>query len=182
MAEAGALAAAPVMRMRFLAAPWTVRAFYRVWQQLPYVQEGMIGVGVYMLSEVGRARFGEFPDIIADDGYIRRLFKPNERIRVSECYSIVTAPQTLWGLIKIKTRSRLGGYQLNDAFPELLANEPKEYGSALLALAKVPSLWPSLAIYALVNIVARLRANRMYRQGILKVWERDDSSRRRLND
>ena len=41
---------------------------------LPYVREGMIGVGVYALSEKGPERFAEFPDVIADDGYVRMLF------------------------------------------------------------------------------------------------------------
>ena len=51
-----------------------VRAYYRIWLRLPYVREGMIGVGVYALSEEGRRRFGEFPEVIADDGYVRMLF------------------------------------------------------------------------------------------------------------
>ncbi len=79
----------------------------------------MIGVGIYALSEEGRRRFDKFPSIIADDGYVRRLFKPHERICVEECRSIVTAPSSLWGLIKIKTRSRLGRYELSEKFPEL---------------------------------------------------------------
>jgi glycosyltransferase involved in cell wall biosynthesis len=177
MTACGALAAAPAMRMRFLDAPWTVRAYYRVWQQLPYVQEGMIGVGVYMLSETGRARFDQFPDIIADDGYVRRLFKPHERISVGGCHSTVTAPQTLWGLVKIKTRSRLGGYELARRFPELSENEPKDYRKAIYSLFGAPTIWPALIVYFGVNFAARFRARRMLRQRQFKVWERDDSSR-----
>ena len=62
------LAAAPRMRVDLSGAPWAVRAYYRIWLRLPYHREGMIGSGVYALSERGRARFGEFPDIISDDG------------------------------------------------------------------------------------------------------------------
>ncbi len=178
MAETGAPAAAPSMEMRFVDAPWTVRAYYRAWQQLPYVKEGMIGVGVYALSEEGRRRFDEFPAIIADDGYVRRLFKPGERLCVTECKSIVTAPSSLWGLIKIKTRSRLGGYELTEKFPELLENEPKDYAGAAGQLARRPSLWPALLVYLGVNLIARLRAWRMHRRRAHGVWERDDTSRR----
>jgi glycosyltransferase involved in cell wall biosynthesis len=177
MAETGALAAAPSMQMRFLNAPWPVRAYYRVWQQLPYVKEGMIGVGVYALSEEGRHRFDRFPAIIADDGYIRRLFKPHERLCVEECKSVVTAPSSLWGLIKIKTRSRLGGYQLTEKFPELLENEPKDYTGALWQLARHFALWPSLMVYLGVNLIARMRARKMHHQRAHDVWERDDTSR-----
>lgn len=178
MAESGALAAAPAMEMRFKEAPWTVRAYYRVWQQLPYVQEGMIGVGIYALSQEGRRRFDRFPPIIADDGYVRRLFRPEERLRVAECRSVVTAPSSLWGLIKIKTRSRLGGYELTEKFPDLLENEPKDYAGAVGELLKRPRLWPALVIYVGVNLIARFRAKKMHRRRAHDVWERDDSSRR----
>jgi len=178
LAATGALAAAPAMDMRLEGAPWTVKAYYRIWQQLPYVREGMIGVGIYSLSEEGRRRFDRFPSIIADDGYIRRLFKPHERICVGECRSIVTAPSSLWGLVKIKTRSRLGGYQLAERFPELSQNEPKDYAGALAGLVRRPSLWLALIVYMGVNIVARLRARKMHRRRAHGVWERDETSRR----
>ena len=72
--EGGALAASPVMTVDLRGAGAAVRAYYRIWMRLPYVREGMIGVGVYALSEEGRGRFGAFPDVIADDGYVRMLF------------------------------------------------------------------------------------------------------------
>jgi glycosyltransferase involved in cell wall biosynthesis len=177
MIETGALAAAPAMEMRFSDTSWPVRAYYRVWQELPYVKEGMIGLGIYALSEEGRRRFGRFPSIIADDGYVRRLFKPHERICVEECRSIVTAPSTLWGLIKIKTRSRLGRYELSEEFPELSQNEPKDYVGAIWELVRRPATWPALVVYVGVNLIARLRATRMHRRRAHDVWERDDSSR-----
>jgi hypothetical protein len=155
-----------------------VPAYYRVWQQLPYVKEGMIGVGIDALSEEGRRRFDRFPGIISDDGYIRRVFRPHERLCVRECRSIVTAPGSLWGLIKTKTRSRLGGYQLAEEFPELSENEPKDYAGATWALARRPTLWPSLFVYMAVNLVARFRARIMQRSHAHDVWERDESSRR----
>ena len=80
----GALAAAPVMDVDLRGSSLAVRAYYRVWMRLPYVRDGMIGVGVYALSEEGRRRFGEFPEVIADDGYVRMLFGSGERIRVDD--------------------------------------------------------------------------------------------------
>jgi glycosyltransferase involved in cell wall biosynthesis len=178
MAETGALAAAPAMQMRFVGSPWPVRAYYRVWQELPYIREGMIGVGIYALSEEGRRRFDSFPGIMADDGYVRRLFEAHERLCVRECRSIVTAPSSLWGLIKIKTRSRLGGYELTEKFPELSENEPKDYTGALSQVMRRPALWPAVLVYLGVNLIARLRAWKMHRQRAHGVWERDETSRR----
>ena len=65
--------------------PWAVRAFYEVWSKLPYCRSGMIGSGVYALSEEGRRRFGRFPDITADDAFVRLHFKPAERRTVESC-------------------------------------------------------------------------------------------------
>ncbi len=85
----------------------------------------MIGTEVYALSEKGRKRFDAFPEIIADDGYVRALFKADERTLVDSCYSLVRAPANLASLLKIKIRSRLGRYELKKKFPELLGNEEK---------------------------------------------------------
>ena len=171
------LAAAPRMEMDFSNASWAVRAFYRVWMALPYTRAGMMGVGVYALSEEGRRRFGRFPDIIADDGYIRVLFKPHERAAVDGAKSIVKAPSTLAGLIKIKTRSRLGGFQLAKLYPELLENDDKNYGTAFWDILKSPSIWPCVPVYLYVNMTAKRRALKQLQQLDQYVWERDDSSR-----
>ena len=157
-------------------ASWAVRSYYDIWQRLPYVREGMIGCGVYALSEQGRKRFSEFPDIIADDGYVRALFKGHERTVVPKCWSLVRAPRNLTGLLKIKVRSRRGRYELARAFPELLANEQKNYGSAVLPLLTSITLWPKLAVYLSVNLCARLLARKGQQRGN-DHWERDESSR-----
>ena len=77
----------------------------------------MIGVGVYALSEEGRGRFEEFPDVIADDGYVRMLFSSSERVHVDDAPVRVYAPARVSDLMRIKTRSRLGRYQLQAALP-----------------------------------------------------------------
>ena len=83
----------PVMDVDLRGSSLAVRAYYRIWKRLPYVREGMIGVGVYALSEEGRRRFAEFPDIIADDGYVRMLFGSSERVRVDDAPVRVYAPE-----------------------------------------------------------------------------------------
>src|SRR6185437_9609091 len=58
--EGQVLAAAPVMELDLRRTSMAVRGYYRVWTLMPYVREGMIGVGVYALSAEGRRRFDEF--------------------------------------------------------------------------------------------------------------------------
>ena len=181
LGASGAPAAAPVMQVDLSGSSWPVRAFYAIWTQMPYTCEGMIGVGVYALSEEGRRRFGRFPDVIADDGYVRALFSPVERVRVDEVPVKVVAPATYSDLVRVKTRSRLGGFELAERFPNLAADERgrKDYASALRIVAFRPWLWPQATAYLWINVVCRWRARGAMRRRDAVVWERDTSSRRR---
>ncbi|MBV5338812.1 MAG: glycosyltransferase [Deltaproteobacteria bacterium] len=174
------LAASPTMQMDLRNSSWAVHSYYEVWQQLPYIKEGMIGTGVYALSQEGRKRFDSFPLIIADDGYIRALFIRHERTSVESCFSLVRAPANLNSLLKIKTRSRLGSYELKKKFPELLKNEEKNYHNALFKLLKKIQLWPKVLIYLYVNLKSRLQANKHARIQGYTGWDRDESSRKVL--
>lgn len=174
------LAAAPAVHTVF--APntrWAVRAYYDFWMALPYVQAGMMAAGVYALSEKGRRRFDRFPNLIADDGFIRAQFLPTERREIQSAVSVVRAPATLWELILIKTRSRLGFYELKQRFPELFVREAhtKEYGRALWAIIRRPWLWAGVFPYLWVNAVSRYRAKKHLQRLSNYVWERDNSSR-----
>jgi hypothetical protein len=175
-------AAAPSMNTDVSGSTWAVRAYYSVWSKLPYVREGMIGVGCYALSESGRSRFGRFPDVIADDGYVRMLFTANERTRVDDAPVRIMAPRTIPDLVRIKTRSRLGGFELAEKFPELVAREQaaKDYSGAMSVVALRPWLWPAATVYLWVNLTARLRARRQFARREGYVWERDTSTRRAL--
>jgi glycosyltransferase involved in cell wall biosynthesis len=173
------LAASPTMDVDLSRSSWPVRAYYRIWTQLPYVREGMMGVGVYALSEEGRRRFDEFPDVISDDGYVRMLFGPTERSRVEGAKVQVTAPRRLDDLIRIKTRSRLGLYQLHSRYAEIASREQrsKSYRGAAGTVAFRPWLWPHAGVYLAVQLMTRRRARRQLASLDSYVWERDVSSR-----
>jgi glycosyltransferase involved in cell wall biosynthesis len=173
-------AGAPTAQTIFL--PGTslwVRLFYDAWMALPYVQEGMIGAGTYALSRDGRSRFGEFPPVIADDGFVRLLFNETERIQAPDAVSRVLAPKTLADLIRVKARSRLGIHELAVKFPDLhrSAQKRKRYGAAAARLLAQPRLYPALAVYVWVTVIVRLRARAMVRNLHEYVWEKDLSSR-----
>lgn len=171
------LAASPTLWMDYSNTGWVVRSYYEIWQQLPYVQEGMIGTGVFALSEEGRNKFEQFPDIIADDGFVRAMFTSDERVCVDQCNSLVRSPANLASLIKIKKRSRLGRYELAEKFPGLLGNEEKKYGSALKKVIWQPRNWLNLTVYLYVNFMSRILAKKHQRGSGYIGWERDESSR-----
>jgi glycosyltransferase involved in cell wall biosynthesis len=176
----GILAAAPRVDTVFTAdCDWAVRAFYDFWMALPFVREGMMAAGVYAMNEAGRARFGQFPDVIADDGFCRLQFTPNERVEVADAVSRVVAPGRFSDLVKIRSRSRLGVYQLQTRFPELYASErrSKRYGHTLGYVLKRVDLYPAAIPFIFVTVLSRLRARRQRRLIGEYVWERDNSSR-----
>jgi glycosyltransferase involved in cell wall biosynthesis len=169
--------AAPRIRVDLSDRPWSVRAFYEIWFRVPYFQHGMVGSGVYALSKKGRERFDEFPSIIADDGFARLACAPEERITVDSAHFIIRPPKTLKGIIEIKTRSRLGTYELKRKFPHLWRGEKRDFGSTARELLRRPSAWPAIPIYVFAVSMARWKAYRRLRAGDLTTWERDASSR-----
>jgi glycosyltransferase involved in cell wall biosynthesis len=177
MRESSAPLVSPRIHLDLAGASRGVRGYYDAWRATPYVQAGMMGTGVYGLSEQGRQRFEAFPEVTADDGYVRLLFRPEERAVASEAVSRVRPPATLRDLVKIKTRSRLGEYELKECFPHLKAADRKAYGTAIGRLVGTPRRWPQTAVYLWVNCITRLRASRQHRSGGTLIWERDHSSR-----
>jgi glycosyltransferase involved in cell wall biosynthesis len=173
----GVLAAAPLIEFAVKDRPWAVRAFYEVWSVLPYCRNGMIGSGAYALSEEGRRRFDRFPDITADDAFVRLHFRPAERLTVESCRFTVTPPRTLWGVIKIKTRAYFGDYELRSRFPDLLSNKRDGHERALRGLMKRPSWWAKVGVYLYVRLMSRAMAYRRYYFGDHRKWERDETSR-----
>lgn len=176
------LAVAPRMRVDLTDRPWLIRAFYRTWLATPYHTSGMIGSGVYALSAAGRARFEKFPDIIADDAFVRAQFGPDERKTLENCEFTVIPPTSFTALLKIKTRARLGNQELKIKHPDLISSlKTKEHKSQsrswLWKFAARPWLWPELAVYFFVKFVAAYRAKQQLKTLASYQWERDDSSR-----
>jgi len=153
-----------------------VRAFYRVWTRLPYFTEVLIGSGVYAFSREGRARFGVFPDIIADDEYARRIVRPDQR-RSSAGNFVISAPRSLTALINIQTRARAGTYELEKKFPELKMCCTTSPRRTVKVIAKTPSMWLDAPIYLAVMFAAKLRAHKKLASTAAHAWNRDETAR-----
>jgi glycosyltransferase involved in cell wall biosynthesis len=180
--EGRVLAAAPAVDTVFPPqTSWWVRGYYDFWMALPYVREGMMAAGAYAVSEAGRRRFGDFPDVISDDGFVRLQFEPAERVEVPAARSLVTAPGSLSDLVRIKTRSRVGAMQLKANYPELFARETrtKRYGVAMIEMLLRPRLYLCALPYLWVGLVSLVRARRQRQRLQHYRWERDESSRER---
>jgi len=158
--------------------PWAVRAFYRVWTSLPFFGDGFVGAGVYAFSAHGRARFGDFPRLVADDGFARLVGKPEERRTVAGAAFTFFPPRTLRALLGVMTRIRAGRLELHRTFPELLANETTRPARSLAFLLRRPDLWAPACAYLPLMLLAELRARWWLRARRNVPWGQDRSSRR----
>ena len=176
--EPDALAAEPSARFDTSGANLLVRVYFEVWQALHAQRPGDVGCGSYALSEPGRARFGCFPNVISDDGFVRAHFAPDEIRRLAEVEAVVRTPRTLSALLKIKTRSRLGALELQRCFPDLWARKRRTGPSLGEKLGRLPlRVYALLPCYLLVQLAIRRRAHKRALELGAYRWERDESSR-----
>ncbi len=170
------LAGAPRLKVELSGCTWVVRQFYRIWLGLPYVNNSLIGCGVYALTELGRARFQRFPELIADDCFVRMQFLPEERV-VDECsHFTIFPPRNTVDLVKISVRRLAGHEQLRQMFPRM-ESERFNQRAALLKLFSNPYNWPALCVYILIKllVLADYHFKKLFSSHLK--WNRDLSSR-----
>lgn len=163
------LAAAPAMEVDTNASSPLVRSYVAMWRRLPTVEDGLAGRGAYALSAGGRARFGAFPDVIADDRFVHQLFAPGERVTVPTAASVVRAPTDSASLLRRRVRVIRG----NAEQPSAPARGPDE-PQWLAAARKDPRLLAHLPAFLGVSLLARVAATLGNGD---RGWLRDDSSR-----
>jgi glycosyltransferase involved in cell wall biosynthesis len=178
LTDASLLAGAPRMEVDVSGSSLLVRWQYRVWALNKYRNATMIGSGLYMMSAAGRARFGRFPNVIADDLYVLRLFARDERVSPPNHVFTITAPRTLRAFTRRQARIIAGTEEIADRYPELHHEEGAGSSRTLIArVARRPSLWLPALPYFGARIVARRRAARMRGNWAAQGWNRDESSR-----
>lgn len=177
MAAAGAGVAAPRLEV-IPSRSWWVRQYDRIWALTDYRSADHVGSGVYMLSERGLRRLGSFPDLIADDLYVRQLFAPHERLSARDLVFRVRAPATLAAVVRRNTRIAAGNRELALRFPGLAAPGGGAGARALLRRVwRRPALWPGFLVYAGVYVIAHRRAAALLRGRRPIAWSRDESTR-----
>lgn len=175
MDNTGLLLTAPTPAIDTSESPWAVKQYYKIWINLPYIKDGVIGTCSFIISEQGRKRFDTFPDIINDDGFVRCCYDSHERDNVAGTTIHIKAPKTLYSLIKIKTRARLGNMQLEATN---LCARPKQanYSGSMKEKLFSKQFIPTL-VYILIALFIRIRAKKQFKQLDSYQWEKDLTSR-----
>jgi glycosyltransferase involved in cell wall biosynthesis len=179
-----AMAAAPRRELELAGRPLMVRAYFAIHSRLPAFHGSLFGRGVVALSESGRARFGQFPVVIADDLFLDSLFGLDEKVQVDEVSAHVAAPRRTGDLVRRLVRVRRGNAALRaeSALQPQGLSAPTHVRPAdrLSWLRDVvlprPWLGPAGVCYAGITLLADLLARRVP-SNAGAVWERDESSR-----
>jgi glycosyltransferase involved in cell wall biosynthesis len=131
------------------------RIYARFWASLPFVTHGVPGFGVFAVNAAARARWGEFPDIISDDTFVRLSFTPQERHRVPATYEWPMI-EGAGPLIRVRRRQDIGVAEVKSLFPSLWDNHDP-------VPADAPPFWRralrdplGFAAFAVVGLAVRL--------------------------
>lgn len=176
--RSGTPAARPPIRYDTSGASAPVRRYYRARSRVPAVLGSLWGAGVYGLSASGRSRFGDFPDVVADDLWVDRLFAQGE-VEIVDCPPVVVAvPRRSRDLVRVLRRV-YGGKRERTFAPDLHDRAPETIRSTLRDLGRLAMAGPAAALdaatYAAFATYARLA---LVGGGLASErWERDYSSR-----
>ncbi|SDK96876.1 Glycosyl transferase family 2 [Nocardioides sp. YR527] len=174
VAEPGVHAAGPSREVPAGSSSWPVRAYYRVWESLPNVRNGLFGRGAFCLSAEGQARVDAQVRLMNDDLVVSEAFAPQERRIVANAVVVVQPPRTVADLVRRRTRVATGNNQAD----QHAARHASTSVSDLIKLGlRQPSVGLRVPVFLTITVIARRLSRRAVRAGDYTTWLRDESSR-----
>jgi glycosyltransferase involved in cell wall biosynthesis len=179
LSERGVHAAVPRAEVDLTGSSLPVRAFYAVHARLPVFSGRLFGRGCIALSAEARARFAEFPNIIADDMFLDAIVHSSEK-REIDAVVRVPAPRRLADLIRRVARARAG----NKQFFGWVSSHGRAYGAVTDpvpgsargswlrdVVLRSPKLLPAALCYVAVILLAEAKL-RSPRWNVASGWGR----------
>jgi glycosyltransferase involved in cell wall biosynthesis len=164
--------ASPRLVMDLSKCTMLARILSETWMQLPHARheafQAVIGV-----SREGRLRWGQMPDVIADDMFIKSCISRDRRAIIEDVEAIVCPPRQLWPFVRVRMRMEEGRRQLNSQ--KIRVPIARRQRRALLLAVLRPNSAFGAVVYALAVLTAKtlvkLRFNRKAN------WHQDRSAR-----
>ncbi len=132
------------------------RAYAACYARVPFMTEGVPGCGLYAVNAAGRARWGAFPEVIADDTFVRLQFTPEERIGLPQGYRWPLV-EGFGNLVAVRRRQDAGVRQIAARYPALAARDDKKRPTPARVLALALRHPLGFATYAAVALMVRAR-------------------------
>jgi hypothetical protein len=176
----GVHAAAPGRLVPLRDSSWPVRSYYRVWEQLPQVRDGLFGRGVVALSEEGQKRVDALPRVMSDDLAFSEAFAASERRVVADATVVVHPPRTTADLLRRRVRVITGNAQAADLGIQSRSSVTTPAVLARMAL-RDPRIGVRMPVFLGIVLAARRKSRNALRSGDYTTWLRDESSRARLD-
>jgi hypothetical protein len=176
LATDGAVAARPPFRYDTSHSSALVRRYYRARAAVPAVMGSIWGAGVYGLSAAGRARFGEYPDVVAEDLFVDQHMGAGDVAIVGDDAVIVVAPARYGDLLRFMRRSYRGAAGDTSVAAYDDGSRPGT-SSTLRDVVRLGRRGPAGVLDALTYAFVAVTARAYVAFGRSTRWERDDSSR-----
>jgi hypothetical protein len=173
LADGSLPAARPAVRFDTTGASRVVRRYFAARTRTPSVTSALWGPGVYAVSAEGRARFDEYPDVVADDLFAADQFGPDEYEIVDTEPATFFAPRSTRDLVNVLRRWSRGASELREGE----TSSAPTWRTTLRELSRQPATSPSAALDAAVYVLLALAGRITWQLGAPARWERDDSSR-----
>jgi glycosyltransferase involved in cell wall biosynthesis len=174
------LAAVPRRLLDVSGRPLVVRAFFAINGRLPVYRDGLFGRGMIALSAEGRARFDDFPELVADDLFLDSLFTATEKREIDTVAARIATPRRTADLLRRLIRVRQGNAAMRAAAAsgEVAARVRPAARLSWLRDVVLPRPWlvPAALCYVGITGVAAVAARRAARED-RPGWGRDESSR-----
>ena len=153
-------AAAPAINIDISESSWPVRAYYQIWLQRDRVRYGLMGSGVFAVSELGHSRFHKFPLVMAEDLYVRLHFHQRRRRTLTSCAFKIKAPSSIAEVFRQRVHQRIGMCEIKELFPALLQNEnPRGVLRDLFSLmGDLSNILPMFLVYIPLCVFADINA------------------------
>ncbi len=173
--EPGVLAAGPSRRIDLSGSDWSVRAYYRVWEHLPEVSDGLFGRGVISVSRQGFERLRSMPAARSDDLAMHLAFGPDERRVVPGAAAEIRPPRTRADLFRRRVRALQGSRELQADGASAASRGGTSWSDLRAIVRRRPGLSVTVPVFLAYGLAARakVRWGRFDRTA----WLRDESSR-----
>jgi glycosyltransferase involved in cell wall biosynthesis len=151
---------------------FAARSIASIWSSLPFFVDSSFRA-VIGVSQSGRSRWGDLPDVMADDTYMAMQVPSQNRKIIRDVASIERVPRNFWSFVGVRARWIMGDRELLEKGYTLYGVQQR---SALLSLLKAPATTIRASIYLAHRLCASLLVKWWLFTG-KKTWFRDQSSR-----